>query len=211
MAEEQRTEEWFEARRGKITASSFADAMAFGEPDKTGYRKPLESRGRLMRQLAFERTSGKPKQAATSKSMNWGKEVEDFAREAYEIRTGVMVRPSGFVAHPLHPFIGASPDGRADPDGGCEIKCPYSEEVHILTMLEGMPEEHIWQVQGNMMVTGAKWWDFISFDPRQKERYQLYVERIERDDDFIQRLETGLLQFEIELQAMVKKLDLRAA
>ncbi|MCT9071225.1 YqaJ viral recombinase family protein [Cupriavidus gilardii] len=50
--------------------------------------------------------------------------------------------------------------------GGIEIKSPHDEGVHINTWLNGMPEEHMPQVQGNMLVTGRQWWDFISYDPQ---------------------------------------------
>jgi putative phage-type endonuclease len=213
MAEgnDQRTDEWFIERMGKMTASRFSDVMAFNAPDKNGFCKPQEARAKYMRQLAFERLAEKPKQSVTSKSLAWGTDVEEFACNAYQLATGNIVTKSTFVVHPTFTFIGASPDGLVDLDGGCEIKCPWSEEVHIGTWLDGMPEEHRWQVQGNMFVTRRKWWDFISYDPRQKQRYQLYIERIERDDTFIKTLESGLLQFEVELKAMLKKLDLRAA
>ncbi|SFB74671.1 putative phage-type endonuclease [Polaromonas sp. OV174] len=208
---EQRSDEWFEARRGKSTASRFADAMAFGTPDKYGVRKPQAARGSYMRQLAFERMAGKPKHAVTSKSLAWGTELEDPALEAYQLHTGRIATKAEFVVHPVYAFIGASPDALVDANRGAEIKCPFSEEVHIATWLNGMPEDHKYQVQGNLFVTGREVWDFISYDPRQCPRLQLYVESIERDEVFIKRLEAGLLQFEMELQAMVKQLDLAAA
>lgn len=91
------------------------------------------------------------------------------------------------------------------------MKCPHDEQVHIKTILTGMPEEHIGQVQGNMLVTGRQWWDFVSYDPRQRENLRLYVQRIERDEAFIQKLLIGLLQFNAEVEAMVDALEKRAA
>lgn len=67
------------------------------------------------------------------------------------------------------------------------------------------------QVQGNMMVTGRAWWDFISYDPRQCERLRLYVQRILRDDHFISEMLGALLQFEAELQQMVAELERKSA
>lgn len=220
---EQRTEEWHRARAGKITASCFGDAMAFtgGEPGdvyKSGPRKgepkpkkPAAARGTLMRKLAFERMAGIPAHEVGGKALNWGAEVEASAVQTYELISGNIVVASGFLLHPKYDFIGASPDGLVGSVGGIEIKCPHDEGVHINTWLNGMPDEHMPQVQGNMLVTGRQWWDFISYDPRQCERLRLYVQRIPRDDDYIGQMTAALLQFEAELQQMVAELERKSA
>lgn len=219
---EQRSAEWRQQRAGKITASNFAAALAmtpgegvYKSGPKRGQPKigrPKAERTTLMYELAFERLAGIPKHEVGGKSLAWGRDLEDAAREAYEIETGNIIEMSGFLLHPVHQCIGASPDGLVSTDGGVEMKCPHDEAVHIQTWLEGMPEGHIPQVQGNMLVTGRQWWDFISYDPRQGEKWRLYVQRIPRDDDYINnKLLPGLLQFEAELQAMVETLRRKAA
>lgn len=65
--------------------------------------------------------------------------------------------------------------------------------------------------QGGMWVTGKTHWWFASYDPRQAEPDRLYVERIDRDNDFIEHLAKGLLQFEEELRALMARLDRRNA
>lgn len=218
---EQRTEEWRQERAGKITASNFAAAIALTPGEgvyKSGPRKgqqkvaePTLERTRLMRTLAFERLAGIPKREVGAKSLSWGRDLEDAAKEAYMVDKGALVEESGFVLHPVHSFIGASPDGLIGADGGIESKCPHDEQVHIQTWLEGMPEGHIPQVQGNMLVTGRQWWDFISYDPRMAEPWRLYVQRIPRDEAYIKTLLTALLQFEAELRTMVDTLRRKAA
>jgi len=203
---EQRTDEWHAARAGKITASRFVDVIA-----RTSAGKPKAERARYMRELVFERLAMQPKHEVSSKSLHWGTEVEDFARQAYELRTGNIVTLSPFLVHPRYDFIGASPDGLIDEDGGLEMKCPHSEDVHVLTWLEGMPADHMPQVQGCMAVTGRKWWDFTSYDPRQGERFRLYVQRIHRDDAYISAMLAELIQFNAEALAMQKELERKAA
>ncbi|MGW8304326.1 MAG: lambda exonuclease family protein [Achromobacter pulmonis] len=204
---EQRTEAWLQARSGKITASRFADVIAVST--KTG--KPLQAREDYMLTLAAERTSGIPKQSITSKSLSWGTDLEEHAREAYEIEMGQIVEETGFVLHPDHAFIGASSDGWIGDDGLIEIKCPHDEKVHVRTWLYGMPADHMAQIQGNLLVTGRQWADFISYDPRAGEPWRLYVQRIPRDEAYIKTLLTALLQFEAELRAMVDTLRRKAA
>lgn len=200
--------EWLAERAGRITASRFADAIAISK--KTG--KPTMEREKYMRSIVAELLSGRPRHSVSSQSMAWGSEAEAIARAAYELDCGIVVEPCGFIAHYQYDYIGGSPDGLIGTDGIIEIKCPHDEQVHIGTWLNGMPDDHIPQVQGNMMVTGRQWCDFISFDPRQGEPYQLYVQRIARDEDYIsQALLPGLLAFWSEVQAMVKTIQERAA
>lgn len=205
---EQRSDEWFQQRAGKITASRFADAIAFNT--KTG--KPTAARQTYMRTLVAEILSGRPRHSVGSQAMTWGTEAEQFAREAYELETGLVVAEAEFTVHYAHDFIGGSPDGLVGKEGLIEIKSPHDEQVHINTLLNGMPDEHKPQVQGNLMVTGRAWCDFISFDPRQAERYRLYIQRVHRDNQYIEEvLLPGLLSFWSEVQVMVRKIEERAA
>jgi putative phage-type endonuclease len=200
---EQRTEAWFAQRAGKITASRFIDVISV---TKAG--KPTAARERYMREIVFERLSGTPKHSVGALSLKWGTDVEQFAREAYEVESGDVVTETGFVTHPDYPFIGGSCDGLIGEDGIIEIKCPHDEQVHIETWLNGMSPDHRAQVLGNLLVTGRKYAVFISYDPRQSERFRLYHQRIERDEEFIQGiLLPGLLQFEAEANAMIDRLE----
>lgn len=221
---EQRSDEWRARRAGKLTASRFADAIAFtgGEPGdvyksgpKKGQPKARQSTGardRYMREIVFERLAATSTHEVGGRATKWGEEVEMFAREAVELETGFIVQQAEFVTHPRYAFIGASPDGLIDADGGYESKCPMDEAVHVNTLMCGMPDDHIAQVQGGMMVTGRKWWLFASYDPRMSEQFRLFTQRIERDDDYINgTLLPGLLQFEAEVQAIIKRLTTRAA
>lgn len=206
MNDHQRTDAWRDDRAGKITASRFVDVIA-----KTRDGKPKAERSRYLRQIVFERMAMQPKREITARALEWGSEVEGYARQAYELRTGNIVTLSPFIAHPRYEFIGASPDGLIDEDGGLEMKCPHSEEVHVQTWLEGMPAEHVPQVQGCMLITGRAWWDFVSYDPRQCERLRLYVQRVQRDQALIDEMLAELLQFNAEAIAMQAELARKAA
>ncbi|MGE0630933.1 MAG: lambda exonuclease family protein [Pseudobdellovibrionaceae bacterium] len=201
---EQGSPEWLQQRAGKITASRFADVLAVL---KSG--KPSEARQKYQRELVFEILSGVPKQSTQASAMKWGSEIEQYAREAYEIETGNIVKISEFTFHKTLPHVGSSPDGLIEPNGGIEIKCPYDEAKHVQTLLEGMPDEHMAQIQGNMFVTDREWWDFISFDPRQAEPYRIYIQRINRDEEYIKKLQAALDVFWKETCEMVCNLKNR--
>lgn len=211
----QRTDAWFEARTGRITASRMCDVMAFTVGEgfyKSGPRKgqpkiatPLKARTDYIHQLAAERITGIAKSSARSGSMEWGKQWEPVARSEYENRRGVLAQEVFFILHPVHDFIGASADFLADPDGGGEIKCPFDQEVHLATLECGLPSDHIEQIQGGLWVTGRQWWDFVSFHPAFPPHLQLYVQRVPRDDSYIEKLEAACLSLNDEVNTIVQR------
>lgn len=205
MADElQRTEEWHQARCGKFTGSRFVDVMARNK--KTG--EPLKAYHDLIMDIIVERMTQKPIEGPTGYALQWGTDVEPFAREAYELETGLSVVESGFIVHPLHEFAGCSPDGLVGDDGGLEMKCPKSSAIHLERFIEGVPAEYVPQIQGCMWVAGRQWWDFVSFDPRMPESHQLLVRRVERDESYINKLAIAVLEAEqlvVERMAEIMK------
>ena len=197
---EQRTEEWFAARLGKVTASRVADVMA---KTKTGYSA---SRDNYMAQLVVERITGEKAESFTNAAMQWGTDQEPFARAAYEAHTGQMVEEVAFVPHPMIEGAGASPDGLVGADGLCEIKCPNTSTM-IDTLLTGaIPSKYVAQMQFQMACTGRAWCDYVSFDPRMPAKAQLFVKRLERDDEYIANMEGEINKFLSELDAKVQQL-----
>ena len=202
---EQGTPEWHAARAGKFTGSKFIDAIARNK--KTGEK--LKSWDDLVWEVAVERLTGVQDEGFDSYATRWGTEVEPFAREAYELATGHFVEQVAFVDHPLHPFVGVSPDGLIGDDGGLEMKAPKNSQIHLQRFDTGMPDEFIPQVQGCMWVTGRKWWDFVSYDPRMPEKLRMLRLTIKRDDAYIARLEASVLEAEIAVAAIVEKFNRR--
>ena len=199
---EQRTEEWFAARLGKVTASRVADVLAkikFGES---------ASRKNYKMELVVQRLTNKVGESFTNAAMEWGTEQEPFARMAYEAHTGTFVKEEGFVDHPTIEGFGCSPDGIVG-EGLIEIKCPNTAN-HIETVLENKaPSKYIPQMQCQMACTGAKWCDFVSFDPRVPEDLQLFVVRVERDQEYIDSMEVEVKQFLSEVLDLFNQLKAR--
>ena len=196
----QRSEDWYAARLGKATASRFRDAIA---ALKSG--APAQAQRDYLTELVVERLTQQPIQRFQNAAMTWGTEQEPAARAAYERVTGRIVEETGFVAHDTL-MAGCSPDGLVDWDGLIEIKCPFNTANHIETLLNGMPADHIPQVQGQMWITGREWCDFVSYDPRMPEALQLRVQRIQRDEAFIADLERRVTSFLAEVGSQVEAL-----
>lgn len=198
---EQRSEEWFAARLGKVTASKVGDVIA---KTKTGYSA---SRENYMAQLICERMTGQKQESYSNAAMEWGTATEPLARAAYEAFKDVLVDEIGIIDHPFLPMCAASPDGLIKEDGMLEIKCPNTA-THFDTLLTGkMPSKYMPQVQWQMACANRLWADFVSFDPRAPEGLQLFVTRIERDDKYILELEAEVNKFLEELDARIEKLN----
>lgn len=188
----QDSDEWLQVRVGKATASRFSDVMATIKSGESASRKNYRA------ELVAERLSGVPYPQFVSREMQFGTDNEPFAREFYEIETGAVVKQVGFIEM-VGDQIGYSPDGailsaRGTPQGIIEVKCPNTA-THLKTILNGMDPGHIPQVQGGMWLADVKWCDFISFDPRLPEEYQLYIQRIKRDNEYIAKLKLGVAEF----------------
>jgi len=197
---EQRTEEWFAARCGKVTASRVADIIA---KTKTGYST---SRDNYLAQLVCERMTGKPAESYSNSAMQWGVEQEIYARSAYEARMDILVTEVGFIDHPRIAMSGASPDGLAA-EGMVEIKCPNTA-THIETLLtQTVPAKYITQVMWQMCSANRPWVDFVSFDPRLSERHQLFIKRINYDPEMVNLLENSVIQFLGDVDLKIQQLE----
>jgi putative phage-type endonuclease len=197
---EQRTDDWFAARLGKVTASRVADVIA---KTKTGYGA---GRANYMADLVVERLTGQRASSFTNPAMEWGTEQEPNAKAAYAAKTGILVEDVGFIDHPTVAMSGASPDGLAE-DGLVEIKCPNTA-THLEYIFDGKPpQKYVTQMQWQMACAGKPWCDFVSYDPRLPERLQLLIVRVPRDDGYIKMLEQEVTAFLRELDDKLNKLE----
>jgi hypothetical protein len=196
---EQRSHDWLQARCGFPTGSGFKHLMA-----KTAKGQPTAARSTYFWEKVTERISGQPVQHYVNAAMQWGIDQEPVALAAYEAKTGFSVAPMGFVRHATL-ATGCSPDGIVDMDGLLEIKCP-STVTHLQTINNGMDSDHMAQLQGGMWLLNLQWADFVSFDPRLPAQYQLFIQRVPRDNEYILRLEAEVIGFLSDLEITLTKI-----
>ena len=198
----QGTEEWHQIRLGKVTASRVADVMSKVKSGESAGRKNYKM------DLVVERLTNNPTSSFSSPAMAWGTETEPLARMAYEAFTGVFVDQVAFCNHPTIKNFGCSPDGVVG-EGLMEIKCPNTA-THIDYLMSGVPpSKYVPQMQTQMACTGAKWCDFVSFDPRLPTELQLFVVRLDRDEAYIQQIEEEVKQFLDEIEQVYSQLKAR--
>lgn len=199
---EQRTDEWFTARLGKVTGSRIHDVMAKGRGNA-----PSVTRNEYMCQLAGERITGETMPNYVSADMQWGIDTEPQAKAAYEFSRDVTIEELAFANHHSIKKAGASPDGLIGKDGLIEIKCPKTS-THIATLRgKSIDGKYIKQMQWQMACTGRQWCDFVSFDPRLPFAIQMHVTRLERDNEMIGDMEEKVKEFLQELDDL--ELELR--
>ncbi len=188
---EQGSESWLKARSGVITASRFKDAR-----DRLKGGAPSAKCIGYAAQVALERIAGRPvDKTFESWHMRDGREQEQFARIAYEAKTGYLVDEVGFITTDDSRF-GYSPDGEIDSDGLVEIKTILSGDVALKVCGNHDISGYLDQCNGGLWLTGRKWIDLVvwcpALEPIGKE---MTIHRITRNDNAINELETDLMTF----------------
>lgn len=199
----QRDDEWFRRRAGKFTGSRFAELMA---KTKSG---PSASRKNLITRLAIERLIGNCVETYSNFAMQRGIELEPDALKAYENDQLLVVESVDFLDHPTLDYVGCSPDGMVGDDGMVEVKCPAAEAKHYEALRYGAhAQEYRWQLQGQLWVSGRRWVDAVSYDPR-FPGLELAIVRVERDEVAIRELESECIaandEVNEELEYMINR------
>ena len=177
MNPHQKTPEWFKAREGKLTASQFGQAAGLAP----GSRQALWRR--IMGLETFE----------GNEATQWGEANEPVALAAYE-KLHQAVEQVGFVRHPEHEWLGASPDFLVGLEGVGEIQCPFSKEIH-----KEIPAYYMAQIQGQMEITHRDWCDFVVWVPD-----GMRVWRVERSHEYWEWLHILLADFWTWVTAQVE-------
>lgn len=172
---EQGTEEWFDLRKGKITASVIKDIM--------GIRGIGKSANTLAMKIAYEYCTDFEIERFSTADTERGNELEPVARAKYEDDFNVRVDEGGFFSLD---DLGVSPDGLVGDEGLTEIKCPaYKNHMKVLKSQDVDPQ-YVPQIQFQLLVTGRKWCDFISYCEQMPEGKQLFVKRVYADPKYQQ-------------------------
>jgi putative phage-type endonuclease len=188
---------WLSSRAGKLTASRMADAMA---RKKDG--SDTADRFGLKKELLAERLTGDSVPHYVNALMQWGLDQEPIAKTEYELATGELLMPCGFIDHPEIDMFGATPDGLID-GGVIEFKCPQTTTHLGWVLAGGVPDQHKPQILAQLACTGRERAVFVSFDPRIRDpRRQLYIVEWTPKREEIQRVEEEAAKFLGEVEKM---------
>ena len=194
----QGSDEWHQARAGKVTASRVSDVLAKGKG---------VSRRNYLAELVAERLSGMPTpDRFQSQEMRDGSRREADARDLYALMRDVDPVQVGFVLHPTIEMAGASPDSLIGEDGMLEIKCP-TVATHLDTLRGGfIAGRYFTQMQFQMACTGRQWCDYGSYHPDLPPEMQLHIKRVLRDTKVILEMEVEITMFLAEVEKATQAL-----
>ena len=175
---EQRSAEWFEQRKDKLTSSDAASVLGINPYDK--YNNVL-----------FKKCGIKSEFVGNIATRH-GQKYEDVAIDKYCACLGKKNYNFGLINYTdVHSdnkyyWLAGSPDGIVedihDTDREpilLEVKCPFRRKI----INNYIPEYYLPQVQLNLFITNLKVADYIEFSPPNK----LNVKRIYRDDNWLQK------------------------
>jgi putative phage-type endonuclease len=213
---EQGSDEWLKARLGVITASEFGKII-------TPSGSKSASANEYMGKLIAEHLTGEQQDNYCSHDMARGNELESKARLFFEVIKGKEAHEVGMVYKDSDKNIACSPDGliaaypcmdtpQPPPIGcedgsvqylkGLEIKCPKLANHISYVISDQMPKKYIPQVQGSIWTTGVDGWWFMSYHPD----YKPLIIFVERDNEYIEKMEKIILSFSGLLQIHKEKL-----
>ena len=197
---EQRSPEWFDARRGIPTASALSKVIT----PKTGKLSAQcdEYIGTLIADLVDCEIE---EDSFSNAWMERGMFLEEEARDWYAFQNDVAVDQVGFIMND-DKTAGVSPDGIVKDIGLLEIKCP-KPAVHVKYLLNGgLPDLYKPQVHGALHISGAAWVDFISYCPG----FASLVVRV-LPDEYTEKVGVALQLFIDRLESAKEKIIPKAA
>lgn len=156
---EQRSEEWFKARQGRVTGSAVGAILGVNP-----YTKSSDVMRRMVRDW-----HGAPSEFTGNVATNWGTVNEAGAVSEFEMRTGHTVEPCGFYTK--EEWLGASPDGLVGTSGLLEVKCPFSlrDKTTPVFKTAKMQLHYYSQMQVQLYVTDRKICYFYQWAPNGDE------------------------------------------
>jgi putative phage-type endonuclease len=160
----QRSEEWLALRGKMLTASDAATAIGVNP-----YEKP---EGLILKKCGENKFSGN---AATEH----GNKYEEEAREIYCAKYNEVSHEIGLFPHPVHMWLGGSPDGITESGKLLEIKCPMRRQI-----LPEVPVHYMPQLQLLMEILDLEECDFIQYKPQEltwPEPSEFVVVNVPRD------------------------------
>lgn len=195
----QGSELWHQIRLGKVTGTGMKSVLSNGRG-----RAPSKMAETYMIELIAEKLTGQAKPFFENDAMKWGTETEPQGRAMYELNSGNDVIEVAFIER--SDFIGVSPDGLIGVDGMIEIKCPETTTQLKRALTDNYSKDYTTQIQMQLWVAEREWCDFLSFDPRLDIDASYLLQRVYRDETFIQEMEEKTKLFIDKMNEILTKL-----
>lgn len=157
----QRTPEWFELRKDRLTASDAYDAI---------------QKNNLL--LARKKANVYIDEVNLNKvpPIKWGTMFEEMAMRCYSQKNyNMKINEFGLIPDKELEHFGASPDGITEMGIMIEIKCPYIRKIQ-----DGIiPPKYYMQMQGQLAVCKLEECDYVECDFKQYNKIEEYLQDLD--------------------------------
>lgn len=187
--------QWWSVRRGVPTSSCFDRIVT---PAKGELSKQADGYIHQLIADQYDPEYGVVDDYVTAAMRN-GTIMEPEARNYYAFERGMDVEQVGFCMDDDGRF-GCSPDGMVGDDGLLELKCPQPHTQVAYLLANQLPQAYKPQVHGQLVVTGRKWVDFMSYSPG----FPILLIRVE-PDEYTDKLRVALDEFWQKYQESLEK------
>jgi putative phage-type endonuclease len=164
----QRTQEWLDLRKDRLTASDLYDAIKGGANTLSLAKKKAN--------VTVDKTNYK-----NIPPLKWGTMFEPMAARCYsQYNNNIMIHDFGLICDTQNQHFGASPDGISDMGIMIEIKCPYTRKL-----IDGfVPPKYLSQIQGQLAVCELKECDYIECEFKQFDSKEDYLNTLDTSSLF---------------------------
>lgn len=161
----QRTNEWFELRKDRLTASDLYDAIKDGN---TSTKLAMKKANITVDTTNYNNIP----------PLKWGTMFENMASRCYsQANNNINIQEFGLICDMVNSHFGASPDGINDLGIMIEIKCPYSRKI----IEDFIPAKYYMQIQGQLAVCNLKECDYIECDFKTFNSHEEYLSNVGND------------------------------
>jgi len=192
----QRSQEWFQLRKGKISGTRFGMIIS-GRKNRLIYDLLDETLSEYLFPDDF-----------VSDDMQFGIDNEPVASDLYSKQSGILFEEVGAILSETYPIHMASPD-RVNVGRGIvlEVKCTQSRAIQAQRFFEGVESSHVPQIKNYFAVSDdvleVHWVSYCPFAP---ERPLVLV--VFKREDFereVPKWRKAVAMTEIDLKDMIEK------
>lgn len=207
--------EWRKERLGKVTGSQLGKLVV--KDRKDGYKLSTgKVASDMLYKIAWERfliteSEGLNRLNVSSQSMQHGNDYELSAIDKFTEVTGIAVEHTDYKFISKGDYFGGTPDGFTEDGGLIECKAPWNGGNHLKTLLTGKiyNDDHFYQIQGYLFLTGLPFCWYVTFDPDLPEGLNISYNKIERDEEVISAIESIVEECKNIVEELINKAKLK--
>ena len=193
---EQKSDEWFHLRKGKITGTTLKSIMG----------TPKARQDAIYEIIAERLTVGIESETSEENAMDRGSRLEPDAIAMFELETGKQVERIGLCEEDDNSQIANSPDGLIGDDEAIEAKCMGGKNHVKMWLTNEIPDEYFWQsVQYFIVNKKLKKLYFIGYNPNIPV-HPLHIIELERENikEDIENAKKSQKEFLEEVEKILK-------